>query len=80
MKFVSAVSISLVFPFFKKKPQNILVAGVQASVSCKDSGVGTSSAAPFWFSSTQLKRPPKRARMDIKEELEEDDPLIDAFI
>lgn len=59
----------------------ILVAGVQATVSCKDSCVGTSNAAPFRFSSTRGRRPSKRARMDIEEEeLEEEEPFIDAFI
>ncbi|XP_056251992.1 uncharacterized protein LOC130181653 [Seriola aureovittata] len=51
--------------------------GVQATVSCKDFGVGTSvatSADPVCFSSTPVKRPSKRTRLDLEEE-QDDDPL-----
>ncbi|XP_077374928.1 uncharacterized protein LOC144017346 isoform X4 [Festucalex cinctus] len=51
-------------------------AGVQAPLACRDFGVGISNdAAPFQFSSTAVKRPSKRARMDMEEELEEEDAL-----
>ena len=52
----------------------LLFTGVQATVSCKDFGVGTSTADPFRFSSTPVKRPSKRPRLELEEELE-DDPL-----
>lgn len=42
-------------------------------MACRDFGVGISNdAAPFQFSSTPVKQPSKKARM---EELEEEDPL-----
>lgn len=45
-------------------------------MACRDFGVGISNdAAPFQFSSTPVKRPSKRARMDLEEELGEEDPL-----
>lgn len=53
-----------------------LVTGVQATVSSKDFGVGTSigaSADPFSFSSTSVKRPPKRSCLDLEEEEDQDD-------
>lgn len=52
-----------------------MITGVQATVSCTDFGVGTPTAAPFQFSSTPVKRPSKRPRMDMGEELEQEDPL-----
>ncbi|XP_026128189.1 uncharacterized protein LOC113108962 isoform X2 [Carassius auratus] len=48
--------------------------GVQATFSCKDFGVGMSNADPLCLSSTPLKRPPKRPRLDL-DELLEDNPL-----
>ncbi|KAL2093122.1 hypothetical protein ACEWY4_010434 [Coilia grayii] len=48
--------------------------GVQATVFSKDFGVGTSSVDPLFLSSTPVRRPPKRPRVDLEEELE-DDPL-----
>lgn len=64
---LSLLSISLFITFFS---------GVQANVVCRDIGVGMSrKATPFQFSSSQVKRPCKRARMDMEEDLEEDDPL-----
>ncbi|XP_031157281.1 uncharacterized protein LOC116051172 [Sander lucioperca] len=48
--------------------------GIQASVSCRDFGVGPSNADPLCLSSTPIKRPPKRPRLDLDEELE-DNPL-----
>ncbi|KAF4114136.1 uncharacterized protein LOC131539617 [Onychostoma macrolepis] len=51
--------------------------GVQAKVSCKDFGVGTSNADPLCLSSTPLKRPPKRPRLDLDEQLE-DSSLVEA--
>ncbi|XP_052472998.1 uncharacterized protein LOC128029320 isoform X3 [Carassius gibelio] len=42
--------------------------GVQANVSCKDFGVGTSNADPLGLSSTPVKRP----RLDLDEQLEDD--------
>ncbi|XP_039550333.1 uncharacterized protein LOC120495031 isoform X2 [Pimephales promelas] len=48
--------------------------GVQAAVSCKDFGVGTSDADPLFLSTTPLKRPAKRPRLDL-DELLEDNPL-----
>ncbi|KAM8733556.1 uncharacterized protein AB9X84_025253 [Acanthopagrus schlegelii] len=52
--------------------------GTQKSVSCADVGVGTSNipfstSQPF-LSSTPIKRPCKRARLELEEE-EEEDPL-----
>ncbi|XP_077419660.1 uncharacterized protein LOC144050370 [Vanacampus margaritifer] len=49
-------------------------AGVQGTRACRDFGV-SNHAAPFQFSSTAVKRPLKRARMDLEEELEEEDAL-----
>ncbi len=46
-------------------------------MSCKDFGVGTSTAAPFYFSSTPVKRPSKRSRLDLEEELEQDDDPLE---
>lgn len=64
---LSLLSISLFITF---------VSGVQATVVCRDIGVGMSrKATPFQFSSSQVKRPCKRARMDMEEDLEEEDPL-----
>ena len=57
----------------KKKYQS--VTDVQANVSCKDSGVGTS---------TTIKRPSKRPRLAIEEEEKEEDlfegiyPIVDS--
>ncbi|XP_029946095.1 uncharacterized protein LOC115387508 isoform X2 [Salarias fasciatus] len=49
--------------------------GVQATVSCKNFGVGTSTTDPFYLS-TPVKRPSKRSRLDLDEEREQDsDPL-----
>ncbi|XP_028444628.1 uncharacterized protein LOC114562455 [Perca flavescens] len=48
--------------------------GIQASVSCRDFGVGPSNADPLCLSSTPIKRPPKRPRLDLDEDLE-DNPL-----
>ncbi|XP_078123330.1 uncharacterized protein LOC144528551 isoform X1 [Sander vitreus] len=48
--------------------------GVQATVSCKDFGVGPSNADPLCLSSAPIQRPPKRPRLDLDEELE-DNPL-----
>ena len=60
----------------------ILFTGVQATVSCKDVGVGTSNADPLCLSSTLIKRPPKRPCLDLNEELEdiplEGSSLVDA--
>ncbi|XP_034551922.1 uncharacterized protein LOC117821613 isoform X2 [Notolabrus celidotus] len=49
--------------------------GVHAAVSCREFGVGASiatSADPLCFSSTPVKRPSKRACLDLVEEGEED--------
>ncbi len=43
-------------------------------MSCKDFGVGTSTADPLYFSSTPVRRPSKRSRLDLEEE-QNDDPL-----
>lgn len=51
-----------------------MVTGVQATVSCKDFGVGTSTADTFYFSSTPVKRPSKRPRLDLEED-QDNDPL-----
>ncbi len=60
----------------------ILGTGIQANVSCKDFGVGTSNADPLCLSSTPLKRPPKRPRLALEEQLEyntlEDSSLVQA--
>ncbi|XP_036964597.1 uncharacterized protein LOC119025295 isoform X2 [Acanthopagrus latus] len=53
--------------------------GTQKSVSCAEVGVGTSNiplstSQPF-LSSTPIKRPCKRARLELEEEEEEEDPL-----
>ncbi len=60
----------------------ILATGVQANVSSKDVGVGTSNADPLCLSSTPLKRPPKRPHLDFEEQLEdntlEDRSLVQA--
>ncbi|XP_077379511.1 uncharacterized protein LOC144020186 isoform X2 [Festucalex cinctus] len=48
--------------------------GVKATVLCKDFGVGTSNTDPLCLSSTQIKRPTKRPRLEFEEELE-DGPL-----
>ncbi len=55
----------------------ILATGVQANVSSKDFGVGTSNADPLCLSSTPLKRPPKRPCLDFEEQLE-DSSLVQA--
>ncbi|KAA8579040.1 hypothetical protein FQN60_010564 [Etheostoma spectabile] len=56
--------------------------GVQATVSCKDFGVGPSDADPLCLSSIPVKRPPKRPRLDLDEEQEdsrlEGSSLVDA--
>ncbi len=57
----------------------ILATGVQANVSSKDFGVGTSNADPLCLSSTPLKRPPKRPRLDFEEQLE-DNALEDSSL
>ena len=54
------------------------IKGTQKSVSCAEVGVGTSNipfstSQPF-LSSTPIKRPCKRARLELEEE-EEEDPL-----
>lgn len=46
---------------------------VQATVTTKDWEGGTPSVDPFDLSSTPLKRPAKRRRVDLEEEL--DDPF-----
>lgn len=67
----SLIGLSLVKVF--------LATGVQANVSCKDFGVGTSNADPLCLSSTALKRPPTRPRLDLDEQLE-DDTLEDSSL
>ncbi|XP_078127041.1 uncharacterized protein LOC144531030 [Sander vitreus] len=52
---------------------------IQASVSCRDFGVGPSNADPLCLSSTPIKRPPKRPCLDLDEELE-DNPLEDSSL
>lgn len=49
----------------------IVASGVQATVSCKDFSVGTFSEDPLYLSSTPIKRPPKRPRLDLEEELDD---------
>ncbi len=60
----------------------IFATGVQANVSCKDFGVGTSNADPLCLSSSPLKRQPKRPCLDLDEQLEdntlEDSSLVEA--
>ncbi|CAL8272659.1 unnamed protein product [Gadus morhua 'NCC'] len=46
----------------------------KATVFCKDFGVGTSNADPLCLSSTPVKKPSKRPRVDLEEELV-DNPL-----
>ncbi|XP_039675675.1 uncharacterized protein LOC120571041 [Perca fluviatilis] len=58
----------------KTPPPQFRSEGVQATVSCKDFGVGPSNADPLCLSSAPVKRPPKRPRLDLDEELE-DNPL-----
>ncbi|XP_059389292.1 uncharacterized protein LOC132122840 isoform X2 [Carassius carassius] len=52
----------------KTLPPHFRSEGVQANVSCKDFGVGTSNADPLCLSSTPLKRP----RLDLDEQLKDD--------
>uniref|UniRef100_A0A8P4G5H1 THAP-type domain-containing protein n=1 Tax=Dicentrarchus labrax TaxID=13489 RepID=A0A8P4G5H1_DICLA len=47
--------------------------GTQKTVSCTDVGVGTSALLPF-LTSTPIKRPSKRRRLELEEE-EEENPL-----
>ncbi|XP_074543284.1 uncharacterized protein LOC141803222 [Halichoeres trimaculatus] len=56
---------------------HIRSSGVQATVSCKDFGVGTSSADPLHSSSTAVKRPAKRPRLDLEEEWEQDGDALE---
>ncbi|XP_056432858.1 uncharacterized protein LOC130371195 isoform X4 [Gadus chalcogrammus] len=59
---------------FRTLQTHIKSEGVQANVFCKDFGVGTSNADPLCLSSTPIRRPSKRPRVDLEEELE-DNPL-----
>ncbi|XP_056439643.1 uncharacterized protein LOC130376789 isoform X1 [Gadus chalcogrammus] len=59
---------------FRTLQTHIKSEGVQATVFCKDFGVGTSNADPLCLSSTPIRRPSKRPRVDLEEELE-DNPL-----
>lgn len=52
----------------------LCITGVQKTVSCTDVGVGTSKVAPQRLClSAPMKRPHKRPRLELKEEVE--DPL-----
>ncbi|CAJ1081209.1 uncharacterized protein LOC116051172, partial [Xyrichtys novacula] len=62
------LSLKTLAPFHKS-------AGVQTTLSCRDFDVATSTAAPFQFSSTPVKRPSKRPRMDMEDELQLENPL-----
>ncbi|XP_059897595.1 uncharacterized protein LOC132449789 isoform X3 [Gadus macrocephalus] len=55
---------------FRTLRTHIKSEGVQATVFCKDFGVGTSNADPLCLSSTPVKKPSKRPRVDLEEELE----------
>ncbi|XP_077427584.1 uncharacterized protein LOC144055469 isoform X3 [Vanacampus margaritifer] len=55
----------------------VVIAGVKATVPCKDFGVGTSKTDHLCLSSTPMKRPTKRPRLEFVESPLEDNSFAD---